>query len=507
MIHQPRCLRRIDSHEIDTNGRKLGEGGYGSVFEGRLVATGETVALKIFATVLDGWREIRFIHRVAGHPCVVDLVGYTYLEGSLCLVMKAGQRSLPITSEGTTRTMRIALAQRRRIISRIAAALSHVHRHNIIHCDIKPDNIIINEAALSGQGEADVRLCDFGMSIDYSPCAQFPERILACTDGYRSPELMALQKFDFACDIWSLGCVMYELITSKQFISPVGRKALGRNTVASLTPRPGVVVDPPDKMGLHTLISRLPPGNIRDEFCRRFNISLHRRFRGNAEVNYRVLRACGEEEELEQDLLWRMLELDPSKRPTIEEVLAHSYFDPLREEMAPLVEPWGGTGNELFGEVDWVIFDYVKRALWGRHDDYFNVARVIYTLSSLWMRCRAAGYGGVDVFASALTLANCSYFSSLDKFALNYKLFEGCFGLDLWGQLDKMRDAMGVIVEDILKGDLSLVTPLDELAVCGREFSREEIEFLLDLSIDPLNFREYTHEHALEEDIILSPDQ
>lgn len=92
------------------------------------------------------------------------------------------------------------------IIKDILTAFLFLKSRGIIHCDLKPENILFITKTSSN-----VKIVDFGSStfmndVDYTYLQTRP---------YRAPEITFGCKFDFAVDIWSLGCVIYELVTFK----------------------------------------------------------------------------------------------------------------------------------------------------------------------------------------------------------------------------------------------------------------------------------------------------
>eukprot|EP01101_Sappina_pedata_P003044 TRINITY_DN1325_c0_g1_i1.p2 TRINITY_DN1325_c0_g1~~TRINITY_DN1325_c0_g1_i1.p2 ORF type:complete len:249 (+),score=94.53 TRINITY_DN1325_c0_g1_i1:1304-2050(+) len=90
--------------------------------------------------------------------------------------------------------------------SKLFTALKLVKRCEIVHADIKLDNILVNEAMST------VRLADFGSAALISEGSITPYLV---SRFYRAPEIMLGLQYDYAIDTWSLGCCLYELYTSK----------------------------------------------------------------------------------------------------------------------------------------------------------------------------------------------------------------------------------------------------------------------------------------------------
>ena len=87
----------------------------------------------------------------------------------------------------------------------IGQALKYLHAHKIIHRDIKLENIMLS----SQQANCDAKLADFGLA------EKLNKRSNRCagTFGYVAPEILAEKPYGTASDIWSLGCLLYAMLT------------------------------------------------------------------------------------------------------------------------------------------------------------------------------------------------------------------------------------------------------------------------------------------------------
>lgn len=84
----------------------------------------------------------------------------------------------------------------------ILVALSYMRTHHIVNCDLKPENIMLKKANKSG-----IKIIDYG-----SGCFE-PEQIYTYIQSrfYRAPEIILGMRYSSAIDMWSFGCIMYEL--------------------------------------------------------------------------------------------------------------------------------------------------------------------------------------------------------------------------------------------------------------------------------------------------------
>jgi len=104
----------------------------------------------------------------------------------------------------------------------IALALHFIHNRNILHRDLKAQNIFVKDGQL--------KLGDFGISKVLTGSVAFCETMIG-TPYYMSPEVFKGKRYDFKSDIWSLGCVLYELITFKHAFDASNLNSLAQKIV------------------------------------------------------------------------------------------------------------------------------------------------------------------------------------------------------------------------------------------------------------------------------------
>lgn len=185
--------------------KKIGDGAFGVVFKAYDEIEGQYVALKIHdqhddvENILHYFRkEIQLLSKVE-HPNVLKLKNADVFDGRLFIVSELGKGSLDERARHTI-TVKFAVG----ILSQMLAALTEVQKHNIVHRDIKPGNIILFPRGVA-------KLGDFGIAKVVERAGQSIGTD-AGTRGYFAPEQIYGHP-SFASDIFSLGLVFYEMIT------------------------------------------------------------------------------------------------------------------------------------------------------------------------------------------------------------------------------------------------------------------------------------------------------
>src|ERR687884_765741 len=192
--------------------RKLGAGGMADVYLAEDQELGRRVAIKILNdrhaaddSFIERFR--REAKNAAGlsHPNIVSIYDRGEAEGTYYIAMEfLDGRSLKelIVSRGPT-PIRIAIEYTRQIL----AAIGYAHRHGIVHRDIKPHNVVVDP-------EGRLKVTDFG--IARSGASQMTEvGSIIGTAQYLSPEQARGAPVDQTSDLYSVGVVLYEMLTGK----------------------------------------------------------------------------------------------------------------------------------------------------------------------------------------------------------------------------------------------------------------------------------------------------
>ncbi|XP_069489253.1 cyclin-dependent kinase 18 [Ambystoma mexicanum] len=190
---------------------KLGEGTYATVFKGRSKLTENLVALK----------EIRLEHE-EGAPCtairevsllknlkhanIVTLHDIIHTERSLTLVFEYLDNDLKQYLENCGNLM--CMHNVKIFMFQLLRGLAYCHRQKILHRDLKPQNLLINE-------KGELKLADFGLARAKSvPTKTYSNEVV--TLWYRPPDvLLGSTEYSTQIDMWGVGCIQYEMATGR----------------------------------------------------------------------------------------------------------------------------------------------------------------------------------------------------------------------------------------------------------------------------------------------------
>jgi len=215
--------QRIGEYVLD---QRLGAGAFGEVWRGRHhVWADQLVAVKV-PTNLDYVRQLqregRAMHGLR-HPGIVRPLNFDPYGDPPYLVMEY----VPGTSlRELIRQRALTVPDAAAVMKQVLAALGHAHANGVVHRDVKPENILIHERAVTeGYGaEGVVRLTDFGLgqanvaegSILLSTEARDAHRGAGGTHHYMPPEQASGAAVDARADLYACGVVLFELLTGER---------------------------------------------------------------------------------------------------------------------------------------------------------------------------------------------------------------------------------------------------------------------------------------------------
>lgn len=215
---------------------KLGAGGMANVYRARHSVTGDEVALKLLALHLEGQpaARARFQHEAAlvlglRHPHILPVYDYGEDSDLPYLVMRLlGGQSLAERLESAL----LDAAEAARIVRQLAGALDFAHARGIVHRDVKPANVLLDEAGA-------LFLADFGIAAVIGETT--PGEFVG-TAAYAAPEQCLGEAVSGASDQYALGVIAFEMLTGRRpFEGPTALAVLSQHIDAQ----------PPDPLALN----------------------------------------------------------------------------------------------------------------------------------------------------------------------------------------------------------------------------------------------------------------
>jgi len=209
-VGSPGLPRRFGPYQVL---RVIGSGGIGTVYlaERFLGGAPQRVAIKVLSPHAAGQHFVERFHReqhilsMLDHPNITHLLDAGLSEsGQPYLVMDFVEG---VHLDEYCDREALSVEARVRLFRQVCEAIAHAHRNLVVHLDLKPSNILVNTKGV-------VKLLDFGTSKLVQPDDSVTTTILA-TPAYASPEQLRNEPVTTACDIYSLGAILFFLLTGE----------------------------------------------------------------------------------------------------------------------------------------------------------------------------------------------------------------------------------------------------------------------------------------------------
>jgi serine/threonine-protein kinase len=229
--------------------QRIGRGAMGSLYLARDPNLGRLIAIKIADLDPDGARRrFRREARAAGalgHPNIVAIFDYGEFNGAPFIVMEyiRGETLFELISRRAT----LALAQKLGLLEQLCRGLDYAHTAGIVHCDIKPGNLMIDQHGA-------LKILDFGISR-IAQVSLTPRGDLIGTPGYMSPEQIEERQIDGTSDLFAAGAVAYELLAYRAAFPGDSRREILHDIVHS-APTPILSLAPGIGAGVARIVER-----------------------------------------------------------------------------------------------------------------------------------------------------------------------------------------------------------------------------------------------------------
>ncbi|XP_033610241.1 dual specificity tyrosine-phosphorylation-regulated kinase 4 isoform X3 [Cryptotermes secundus] len=291
----------------------IGKGSFGQVIRALDHKTNQHIAIKIIRNKKrfhhQALIEVRILDHLRkkdkdGSHNIIHMLGYFYFRNHLCISFELMSLNLyELIKKNNYQGFSLSLI--RRFAHSLVQCLKLLHRENIIHCDLKPENVLLKQ-----RGSSSIKVIDFGSSC-YSH-----QRMYTYIQSrfYRSPEVILGLPYGTAIDMWSLGCILAELYTGYPLFP-------GENEVEQLACIMEVLGAPPEDVIMNASRRRLFFDSKDNPRCIT-NSKGRKRKPGSKDLGTTV--RCNDT--LFVDFISKCLEWDAKKRLTPEDALHHEWL-------------------------------------------------------------------------------------------------------------------------------------------------------------------------------------
>lgn len=319
---------------------KAGSGTYGTVYRAKM-GKKDVTEIAVKRNIIDAdvsfsgsIRELDLLNRLRGHPYIIKLISVAfgnpfitpsspimgrkkeYKEDNLHFIFEKGEYDL----HNLIYVKNVQASDLKSCMVQILLAVEYMHAKGVIHRDIKPANLLW----FGENDKSSIKICDFGLSKVHTNQAPSSPHVVTC--WYRAPEICCHNNYSFSSDMWSVGCVFYEMIARHALLlgyKDDDNKILSK--IIDLSPS----ATPTDiyKLTKGKKISLKKEASPKHKKSWRQMINL-----SEAEIKEFNKYPNGDNNEATYeeflDLIDKILRLDPDQRLTATTALEHPFFKP-----------------------------------------------------------------------------------------------------------------------------------------------------------------------------------
>ncbi|XP_076829036.1 uncharacterized protein prpf4ba [Brachyhypopomus gauderio] len=310
-----------------------GQGVFSNVVRARdLARASQDVAVKIIRNnelmQKTGLKELDFLKKLNDADpddkfhCL-RLFRHFYHKQHLCLVFEPLSMNLREVLKKYGKDVGLHIKAVRSYSQQLFLALKLLKRCNILHADIKPDNILVNES------KTILKLCDFGSASHVADNDITPYLV---SRFYRAPEIIIGKPYDYGIDMWSVGCTLYELYTGKiLFPGKTNNHMLKlamdlKGKMPNKMIRKGLFKDQHFDPNLNFLYTEVDKVTEREKVTVVSSINPTKDLLADMVGHQRLPEEQRKKVVQLKDLLDQILVLDPAKRISINQALQHPYI-------------------------------------------------------------------------------------------------------------------------------------------------------------------------------------
>ncbi|ESO87284.1 hypothetical protein LOTGIDRAFT_177503 [Lottia gigantea] len=196
-------------------GRKLGQGSFGKVYFATSKKTGKNWAIKSVNKEKAGSTGLKLLEQ---EVCILKRVKHPNII-ALNEVIESNKRMYLVTAVCENGELNEVLEKRqftesecKIIMTKLASAISYLHKHDIVHRDLKLENILLSENPEDPNDHLHIQVTDFGLSVVKDGVGHDNMMQDVCgTPIYMSPEIIDNKTYSQMCDVWAMGVIMYML--------------------------------------------------------------------------------------------------------------------------------------------------------------------------------------------------------------------------------------------------------------------------------------------------------